>query len=548
MTYDELLLSLGRDDQKFIEERYSEIKAEFEQKPDYTIGYHKGQIDAWTAAVEFMKSILEKLDEASELNDYQKGLYDANCKHSQIYSKEIFYTETALLKLLQEDNEENKEINDLKKAAFNMCGEKKFKKAITCFNKALKINPRASEALAGKASALYLTGKIEEAIKFCNKALNIDPENIVALSTKGMALECNNASEEALLCFDKVFEIDPEAKCINWLKAVSLVKLKKYEEALEYINKALEEDPENETHLKLKMSILTKLGRYREVADHDYKKILKENSSIETDDIERLCNKGQALTFYKKYDEALPCFDKILSLETDNYEALCGKALILVIKKNPEEALNLVDRALKIKPDDMYGWHVKGQALFELDDYKESIRCFDKYLELNPLQKGSLHIYGLKGMALGNLGRLEEAIECFDKALEIDPTNEDVIKMKMSALKETGKLEEFVQSIMPFSPQTDIIPGAEGRFGYDKTNPVPVYMDTGQKEYISKLLCPCGVSFDFERAGNVGKGADGHIIDEYELECRNKKHKIILYMDMYHQGESSLTPEGLRRK
>ena len=545
MTYDELLLSLGRDDQKFIEERYSEIKNDFEKQPDYTIGYHKGRIDTWTATVEFMNSLVKKLDELPELNDYQKGLYDGNQKHCQIFSKEIFYTETALLKLLQEDDEENKEIDELKKSGFNLCAEKKFKKAVTCFNKALKINPLDDKALAGKGSALYCQGKFEEALKFSNKALKINQENIIAWSTKGMALECKDDSREALLCFDKVLVLDPEAKGINWLKTVALVKLKEYEKALLYINKALEEDPENGTHLELKMSILANLGRYKEVAEYSSKKILEENQSIETDDINILCKKGDALTFYKKYDEALVYFDKALSLEPDNYEALCSKGSMLIVKGDPEEALNYADRALKIESDHMYAWHVKGRALLELDEYEEALMCFDKYLDLDPLEKGSLHIYRLKGIALGNLGRFEEANECFDKALEIDPGNESIIKMKMSALKEMGKLDAFMHAVTTFGDQVDTISDAEGRFGYDRTNPVPVYMDKGQREYISKLLCPCSVLFDFERAGNVGQGVDGHIVDEYKLICKNKKHNITLYMDMYHHGPSSNIPEGL---
>lgn len=93
--------------------------------------------------------------------------------------------------------------------------------------------------------------------------------------------------------------------------------------------------------------------------------------------------------------------------------------------------------------------------------------------------------------------------------------------------------------------QVDMVPNAQGRFGYNKTNPIPVEDQLGQLHYLACLRCPCGEPFDFHRLGNFGSGPDGHVIDGYEIICKNRNHKFFLYMDMYHQGPSTLLPEGL---
>lgn len=51
----------------------------------------------------------------------------------------------------------------------------------------------------------------------------------------------------------------------------------------------------------------------------------------------------------------------------------------------------------------------------------------------------------------------------------------------------------------------------------------------------------------FHRVGSMDPGPDGHMIDQFELICRRHTCHLILYLDMYHPGPSTLLPDGLRR-
>jgi hypothetical protein len=94
-------------------------------------------------------------------------------------------------------------------------------------------------------------------------------------------------------------------------------------------------------------------------------------------------------------------------------------------------------------------------------------------------------------------------------------------------------------------PRSDTVAEASGRFGYDITNPIPVCLQQGELDYLARLRCRCGEPFMFHRQGSFGSGPDGHAVDGYELICRKRQHRITLYMDMYHAGQSSLVPENL---
>ena len=69
-----------------------------------------------------------------------------------------------------------------------------------------------------------------------------------------------------------------------------------------------------------------------------------------SDEITALIKKGTLLLDSAKYDEALECFDKVLSLEPKNTRA----------------------------------WNQKGVALRSLGRYDEAIECFNKALEIVP--------------------------------------------------------------------------------------------------------------------------------------------------------------------
>lgn len=89
--------------------------------------------------------------------------------------------------------------------------------------------------------------------------------------------------------------------------------------------------------------------------------------------------------------------------------------------------------------------------------------------------------------------------------------------------------------------QRDQIDGAQGEFGYERTNPVPA----DGNWYCRRLRCSAGHPYWYHRLGSVGSGPDNHTLDLVELQCFSGESQIRLFFDMYHLGPSSLVPRGL---
>ena len=66
-----------------------------------------------------------------------------------------------------------------------------------------------------------------------------------------------------------------------------------------------------------------------------------------------------------------------------------------------------------------------------------------------------------------------------------------------------------------------------------RENPVRVGGPGGQRAYLARLRCEDGRYPEFERAGSVGVGPWGYIMDAYSVNCASGQ-KAMVFMVMYH--------------
>lgn len=78
---------------------------------------------------------------------------------------------------------------------------------------------------------------------------------------------------------------------------------------------------------------------------------------------------------------------------------------------------------------------------------------------------------------------------------------------------------------------------AEGQPLGSEKNPVRADMPQGQHAYLERLRCTNGKPPAYQRAGNMGAGAFGSIVDVYLTRCEGSTPaEAEIYMDMYFPG------------
>lgn len=115
-----------------------------------------------------------------------------------------------------------------------------------------------------------------------------------------------------------------------------------------------------------------------------------------------------------------PTLEKIFPEEAEERLKWIRRAIYLCGLNRYDEAIGCYDKLIQMDPLNPGLWHNKGTCFYFLGRNDEFIRCLDKALEIAPNEAGN---WRTKGEILVKMGQLEEAFCCFNRALEIDPND-----------------------------------------------------------------------------------------------------------------------------
>jgi tetratricopeptide (TPR) repeat protein len=79
--------------------------------------------------------------------------------------------------------------------------------AVSCYDRALEINPRDAVVWLNKGAMLSDLGRADKAIACFDRALKINPRDEAAWYNKGTLFEHLGQLEEALSCYDRALEL-----------------------------------------------------------------------------------------------------------------------------------------------------------------------------------------------------------------------------------------------------------------------------------------------------------------------------------------------------
>jgi tetratricopeptide (TPR) repeat protein len=217
-------------------------------------------------------------------------------------------------------------------------------KAIDLYDKAIEFDGRNSHAFAKKAECFRVMGNLREAEKYYDTANNLNPNDFYILFNKGNIHFEMKEYQQGLECYNKAIKIDPNKHETYYNKGNTLRYMKKFEDAIEAYDRAIEGDG-------------TRANYYN--------------------------NKGITLKSLRQYDEAIECFKKANLLDSVNRSTYINLGNTFTEIGKCDEAIKYYDECLKIHPDPE-AYNNKAIVLFKLENFQESIECFDYAIALKP--------------------------------------------------------------------------------------------------------------------------------------------------------------------
>jgi tetratricopeptide (TPR) repeat protein len=252
-------------------------------------------------------------------------------------------------------------------------------KAISQYQKAIRLKPDGAEAHNNLGNALNKKGQIDEAISQYQEAIRLKPDYAEPHVNLGNALVGKGRIDEAISQYQETIRLKPDYAEAHFNLGTALINKGQTDEAVSQFQEAIRLKPDYaEAHENLG-NTLGSLGQTDE-AISQYQEAIR----LKPDYAESHNNLGNALLTKGQIEEAINQYQEAIRLKADYAEAHNNLGLALDNKGQTDEAISQIQEAIRLKPD-----------------YAEA--------------------YNNLGVTLGMKGRIDEAISQFQEAIHLKP-------------------------------------------------------------------------------------------------------------------------------
>jgi Tfp pilus assembly protein PilF len=141
---------------------------------------------------------------------------------------------------------------------------RKFETALICLNTSLKIDPKDAEALTNKGAILAQKGDTENAKEVLLEAAKVSPNNPSVFVNLGLMQAKSGESSKAIESFEKALALDAGEPTALYNMALAHEQLLNHRQAWSYLTKYRDSDPEDSDAIVLQIKVAEALGYSRE--------------------------------------------------------------------------------------------------------------------------------------------------------------------------------------------------------------------------------------------------------------------------------------------
>jgi tetratricopeptide (TPR) repeat protein len=227
---------------------------------------------------------------------------------------------------------------------------------------------------------------------------------------------------EAIALLDRDLEIDPTVTSnYLYLGLAWLLQGDESEAQAIWLAAAIEESPESMERYTAELAEFLSAAASKYLQAHKFylaEPIYQQILELDANRVEDRYNLGNALAQQGKFDEAIACWQDVISYQPDWGAAYRQLGTLFQKLADISAAIASYSQALTIQPDFSTAYNL-GLCLIQQQQWAESIACFQQAIQLR--SDYSL-AYGDLGYALLQQGNLEQAIGYFQQAILLYPS------------------------------------------------------------------------------------------------------------------------------
>lgn len=315
-----------------------------------------------------------------------------------------------------DDNDKERMITELSQKGYQLLKQGFIPESQTYFKKILDLDSTNNYALVGLGDSFRKSRRFRDAVSSYETCLKHYPNNNYALFGLADSHSALQHYHESARIWDRYLEHDHRNLSVLTRAADAHRKAHNYHRAKEIYEIALNSEPEN-LYALIGMGHLHYDFKEYDMALKHWLKVLEITEPRA--DIRILTSIGNSYRKLRRFQEALPYFERARQKDNRNFYALFGLADCFRGLNQPEQCLEIWQLLLKKEPDNKIILARAGDAYRKLDRDAEAERYYRAALEIE------FDIYAALGLAQLNLkrGNSEDAIESLDSLIKRDPHN-----------------------------------------------------------------------------------------------------------------------------
>ena len=219
-------------------------------------------------------------------------------------------------------------------------------KGIEDFNKVLSIYPNDMQALGNRAASYRALGKFKEALDDANNVIKEDPLAVDAYMTKILVLIGQKDYDTALKTLDAAVAIEPKTAASWWLRGAIQFDFQRYKESSLDCTRAIQLEPSYAHAYLVRGMAKMRMNDFPGALDDASKAIKIAPQAVFFN------NRAVIYMNIRRYEDALPDFDKATSLDHSLPEPYFGRGWIYAQQGKVPEAIQQYEKFFKVAPPD----------------------------------------------------------------------------------------------------------------------------------------------------------------------------------------------------